>query len=139
MTATPLDIDIKAFDLIRNPKPVVLVDFWAPWCQPCKQVGKILEEAIKIPEVQENAHICKLDIDGPPSQSKEEKAALDKTVASYGIQGIPTMMLFKDGKLVDTIVGLVSSPEEIKDIILKAAKKGSPEKKKGPKAAPKNS
>jgi len=70
----------------------VLVDFWAEWCGPCKQIGPILEE-IAI-EKENKLKVLKLNIDENP-----------QTPQKYGVRGIPTLMLFKEGKLVDTKVG----------------------------------
>jgi len=70
----------------------VLVDFWAEWCGPCKQIAPILDEISK--EMGERLTIAKVNIDkNPESPSK------------YGVRGIPTMILFKDGKAVSTKVG----------------------------------
>jgi len=70
----------------------VLVDFWAPWCNPCKMIAPVLEEIDQ--EVGDKLQIAKLNVDENPSAA-----------AKYGIMGIPTLLLFKDGKPVDKIVG----------------------------------
>ena len=69
-----------------------LVDFWAEWCGPCKQIGPILEEISE--EKKDQIKIVKLNIDENP-----------ETPQRYGVQGIPTLMLFKDGDLIDSKVG----------------------------------
>lgn len=74
--------------------PLVLVDFWADWCGPCKVVGPILEE---ISEGQDDILVAKVDVD--------ENQAVAK---AYGIRSIPTMLLFKEGELVAEHVGAAS-------------------------------
>jgi thioredoxin 1 len=72
---------------------VSLVDFWAAWCGPCRVQGPIVDEIAD--EIGNKANICKLDID----QHK-------KTAGKLGIQSIPTIMIFKDGKMVQKFVGV---------------------------------
>ena len=84
--------DINFDEEVKNSPIPILVDFWAEWCGPCKQIGPILEE---IGETKKDKlKILKLNID--ENQQTPQK---------YGVRGIPTLMLFKDGKLVDTKVG----------------------------------
>ena len=77
---------------------LTLVDFWAEWCGPCKQIGPMLEEISD--EKKDILKIVKLNIDENPA-----------TPQKYGVRGIPTLMLFQDGKLVDSKVG--SMPKNI--------------------------
>ena len=77
-------------EVIKAGKPVV-VDFWAEWCGPCKQIGPILEE---ISDEMSEVVIAKHNIDNEPN-----------VPTKYGIRGIPTMLLFKDGELKATKVG----------------------------------
>jgi thioredoxin 1 len=78
-------------DVIRSNKPTV-VDFWAEWCGPCKQIGPVLEEISD--EMKDQVVIAKHNIDQEPN-----------TPTKYGIKGIPTMLLFKGGELKATKVG----------------------------------
>ncbi len=76
----------------------VLVDFWAEWCSPCKMIAPILDELAT--EYLGKVKICKIDVDA--NQGVPEK---------FGIRGIPTLMLFKDGNAVDTKVGALSKSQ----------------------------
>ena len=80
------DNDIKGTNL------PIIVDFWAEWCGPCKHIEPILEELSK--ENQDKVKILKLNIDENPV-----------TPQKYGVRGIPTLMMFQDGKLKDTKIG----------------------------------
>ena len=71
---------------------LTLVDFWAPWCGPCKMIAPILEELA--PEVEGKANIAKLNVDDNQA-----------TASEYEVMSIPTLILFKDGEPVDKVVG----------------------------------
>ena len=78
-------------DVLNSDKPVV-VDFWAEWCGPCKQIGPSLEEISE--EMGEDVVIAKVNIDDNPNAPSR-----------YGVRGIPTMILFKGGEAASTKVG----------------------------------
>jgi thioredoxin 1 len=79
--------------VLKSDKPV-LVDFWAEWCGPCRMVGPIVEEISN--EYQGKAGVGKVDVDSNPNISMQ-----------FGIRNIPTLLIFKGGKVVDKIVGAV--------------------------------
>ncbi|MBE6454114.1 MAG: thioredoxin [Alphaproteobacteria bacterium] len=80
---------------VLNSKGLVLVDFWAEWCGPCRQLLPIMEEISN--EMADKVVVCKMNVDEAP-----------QTPASFGLRSIPSLLMFKDGKLVDTKVGLNS-------------------------------
>ncbi|HTA63310.1 MAG TPA: thioredoxin [Bacteroidia bacterium] len=80
--------------VVKNSDKVVLVDFWAEWCGPCRMVGPIVEELAK--EYEGKAVIGKLNVDNNPNISME-----------FGVRNIPTILFFKNGKVVDKQVGAV--------------------------------
>lgn len=82
---------------------VSLVDFWAAWCGPCKVVGPIVNEVAD--EMKDEANICKLNVDQNPETAKK-----------YGIQSIPTMIIFKDGNPVQKLVGVKPKNAMIKAV-----------------------
>nr|MEE4268819.1 thioredoxin [Candidatus Krumholzibacteria bacterium] len=84
-------------EVVKSDKPV-LVDFWAPWCGPCKMIGPIIEELAT--EFEGKAKVGKVNVD-----DNQDLAG------SFGIRGIPTVMLFKDGQVLNQFVGLKSKEE----------------------------
>jgi len=73
---------------------VSLVDFWAPWCAPCRMLGPIIEELAA--EYGDNAQVAKLNVDDNQDTARQ-----------YGVMSIPTMVIFKDGEEVDRLVGVM--------------------------------
>jgi thioredoxin 1 len=80
--------------VLKGDKPV-LVDFWASWCGPCRAIGPILEELAR--EYGDRVNVVKVNVDDNP-----------QTSGQYGVRSIPTLLMIKDGKVKDTVIGLAS-------------------------------
>ncbi|WP_319779663.1 thioredoxin [Maridesulfovibrio sp.] len=89
-------------EVLNSDKPV-LVDFWAPWCGPCRAMGPVIDELAE--EFSSQVKICKMNVDDNPASP-----------GKYGIRAIPTLILFKDGEVVDQTTGAVSK-SSIKEMI----------------------
>ncbi len=96
-TAVQQVTDANFDTTVQAGKPV-LVDFWAPWCGPCRIIGPIVEELA--PSYQGKAVIAKMNVDDNPGVAQR-----------FGVTSIPTLMMFKDGKLVDRMVGAMPKGE----------------------------
>jgi len=82
---------------IEGASGLAVVDFWAEWCGPCRMVGPIVEQLAT--EYSGKAKVTKLDVD-----------TNQKTAMKYGVRSIPTILFFKDGKVVDVVIGYVPKP-----------------------------
>src|SRR5262245_11792434 len=79
---------------VEQAKGLTVVDFWATWCGPCRMIAPILEQLVD--EYAGKVTVAKLDVDANP-----------KAAARFGVRSIPTLLFFKDGKLVDQVIGAV--------------------------------
>ncbi len=91
-----LEVGDNSFEseVLKSDKPV-LVDFWAPWCGPCRAIAPIVEELAK--DFGEKVKFTKCNVDENPT-----------TPTKYGIKSIPTLIFFKDGEIQDKVIGIVA-------------------------------
>ncbi len=103
-----LEVTDSSFEsvILKSDKPV-LVDFWASWCAPCRAIAPIVEEIAG--DYEGKLKVAKMNVDENPA-----------TPGKYGVRGIPTLILFKDGQVVDQVVGAVPK-NQIKELVEKGA------------------
>jgi thioredoxin 1 len=89
-------------EVLKSDKPV-LIDFWAPWCGPCKAIGPVVDELATVYDGR--LKIVKMNVDDNP-----------QTPSKYGVRGIPNLLLFKSGTVADQIVGAVPKAHLVRAI-----------------------
>lgn len=101
----PITITDETFEneVLKSDKPV-LIDFWAVWCGPCKMIAPIVDEIAN--EYNDKLKVCKLDVDANP-----------KSAMQYGIRSIPTLLIFKNGQVVEQIVGAIPKNKLVEKIL----------------------
>ena len=99
MSENITELDSSNFDsTISSGSVPVVVDFWAPWCGPCKAIAPILEELAT--ELGDSVKICKVNVDNN-----------SEVASKFEIRAIPTILIFKEGKVAETVVGLTSKDD----------------------------
>lgn len=100
-----VNVSDQSFNTEVEGQGTVVVDFWAPWCGPCKMIAPILDELSS--ELGDSVKIAKVNVDENP-----------ETASRFGVMSIPTLIVFKDGQPVDKVVGL-NSKDSLKNMISK--------------------
>lgn len=104
MSGKPVDVSDNQFqEEVIEAKVPVLVDFWASWCGPCRMVAPVLEEMAQ--DYQDRLKVVKVNVDENPD-----------TASRYSVMSIPTMILFKNGEVLETLVG-VRKKDELSGIV----------------------
>jgi len=106
MSEKAINLTNENYESFINSEKTVVVDFWATWCGPCKMVGPVIEDLAG--EFEGQTSVCKVNVDEMPDLASE-----------YRIMSIPTVMIFKNGEIVDKAVG-VRTKEEYQNMIKNA-------------------
>lgn len=102
MSVLHLTKEIFAQEVLNTSLPV-LIDFWAPWCGPCRMVSPMIDQIAQ--ELKDSAKVCKINIDEEP-----------ELASAFGVMSIPTLLVIQEGKVVDQSVGL-KAKEQIKQML----------------------
>jgi thioredoxin 1 len=100
------EADFKAV-IVDDPSPI-LIDFWAPWCGPCRMMNPILEDAAK--RLEGKVRVVKVNVDEEP-----------RIADAFGIRGIPTLVLIKDAKVIDLLQGVMPAAQLASRVLSAAA------------------
>jgi thioredoxin 1 len=99
MAGKSMKVDVKSWeDEVLKAKGLAMVDFWAPWCGPCQMIAPTVEELAG--EYEGKLKVCKLNTDENP-----------EVASRYQVMGIPTLIFFRDGKILDKVVGAASKKQ----------------------------